>query len=129
MSENEAWYCGNCGGESIHHDAIVSWNSKSQKWVVESVLDDSWCHDCMESADGSGSSGEEDRGDPQWGLVQQARYYEVVLPPLNGQPRSIVVKAHCLNQAMRARSDAVRAEWLGDDGVPDEIDVDLIASQ
>lgn len=57
----------------------------------------------MESAGGGGASGEEDRG----------------------EPRSIVVKAHCLSQAMKARLDAVEADWLGDDGVPDEIDVDL----
>lgn len=129
MSGNEAWYCGKCGTENIHHDAIVSWDSKAQKWVVESVLDDPWCNHCMESADGGGASGKEDRGDPQYGLVQQARYYEVVLPRLNGQPRSIVVKAHCLNQAMKARLDAVKADWLGDDGVPDEIDVDLTSPQ
>lgn len=33
MSGNEAWYCGKCGTENIHHDAIVSWDSKAQKPV------------------------------------------------------------------------------------------------
>lgn len=44
---DETWHCAECGSRNIQHDAIVQWNSTTEEFDVVSVLDGTWCEDCM----------------------------------------------------------------------------------
>lgn len=45
----ETWFCRNCGGLDIKHDATVSWNPDRQDWDVIDVQDNHWCEACLPS--------------------------------------------------------------------------------
>ena len=62
MSKQETWYCAQCGGTDIRHDAIVQWNNQTGDWELLSVLDDDWCEDCEEQRN--------DPGEPVFGVPE-----------------------------------------------------------
>ncbi|HRO59382.1 MAG TPA: hypothetical protein PKZ27_02960 [Rhodocyclaceae bacterium] len=46
MSKKETWFCANCGGLDIRHDAVVQWDPDAEEWTVLDVLDGMWCDAC-----------------------------------------------------------------------------------
>lgn len=38
--------CSFCGTENVSRDAWASWDYEKQEWVLQSVFDDVFCHDC-----------------------------------------------------------------------------------
>lgn len=62
--KQETWYCLSCGSRDIRHDAIVQWDAKHEVWDVLTVLDDTWCEDCMIR---SMSKNTDDTGEPHFG--------------------------------------------------------------
>lgn len=57
----ETWFCRKCGGTDIRHDAIAEYNPEKGDYEVVSVLDDTWCEDCM-------GKDWNDNGDPTFGI-------------------------------------------------------------
>ena len=41
------WYCRKCGNTDIRHDAIAAWNPETSDYELVSVLDDTWCENCI----------------------------------------------------------------------------------
>lgn len=63
--KQETWYCLSCGSRDIRHDAIVQWDAEREVWDVLTVLDDSWCEDCMSK--NTAGTGEPHFGEPHFG--------------------------------------------------------------
>jgi hypothetical protein len=40
--------CAGCGGNSVTRDAWAEWDADAQDWVLGSVFDQGFCHDCEE---------------------------------------------------------------------------------
>lgn len=38
--------CRTCGGNSVSRDAWAEWDGDAQEWVLGSVFDYAYCHDC-----------------------------------------------------------------------------------
>lgn len=47
--ERDTWYCENCWGFDVRHDATVKWDGATQSWSVVGVLDDAKCECCGDS--------------------------------------------------------------------------------
>jgi hypothetical protein len=42
--------CRECGGNNVSRDAWAEWDVASQQWMLGSVFDHAYCHDCGEKA-------------------------------------------------------------------------------
>ncbi|HEX8669279.1 MAG TPA: hypothetical protein VF727_13005 [Allosphingosinicella sp.] len=40
--------CRTCGGTAVTRDAWAEWDAGTQQWVLGSVFDYAYCHDCDE---------------------------------------------------------------------------------
>lgn len=64
--QKETWFCRDCGSLDIRHDAIARYDPELADYVVEWVLDGTWCEDCMQRA--AEARELEDIGDPAFGI-------------------------------------------------------------
>lgn len=61
-SSKDTWFCTECGGFDILHDAVAKWDADTEEYKVVDVQDATWCHDCLKE------SGGDDNGSPTWGI-------------------------------------------------------------
>lgn len=61
--QKETWFCRECGGLNILHDAVAKWNPETEMFEVEGVLDGTWCEDCIAEANSIDVA-----GDPVFGI-------------------------------------------------------------
>ena len=45
------YVCERCGSTNVTSDAVASWSTKRQRWVIVGHYDSSECHDCADEVD------------------------------------------------------------------------------
>lgn len=48
-TKKPTWFCQNCGGHDVRHDATVQWNPETEDWDVLAVHDNAWCEPCSQT--------------------------------------------------------------------------------